>query len=32
VERCCQLHGGQLHLDRSSLGGLLAELELPQHT
>ncbi|MBV2352700.1 HAMP domain-containing histidine kinase [Synechococcus sp. HK05] len=30
VERCCQLHGGRLALNRSSLGGLQAELHLPQ--
>lgn len=30
VERCCQLHGGRLHLGRSTLGGLQAELHLPQ--
>ena len=29
VERCCQLHGGRLQLDRSDLGGLRAELHLP---
>jgi signal transduction histidine kinase len=29
VERCCQLHGGRLALNRSSLGGLQAELHLP---
>ena len=29
VERCCQLHGGRLALQRSSLGGLQAELHLP---
>lgn len=29
VERCCQLHGGRLLLNRSKLGGLLAELHLP---
>ena len=30
VERCCRLHGGRMVLDRSPLGGLLVELELPQ--
>jgi signal transduction histidine kinase len=30
VERCCQLHGGRLALNRSGLGGLQAELHLPQ--
>jgi two-component system osmolarity sensor histidine kinase EnvZ len=30
VERCCQLHGGRLALNHSSLGGLQAELHLPQ--
>ena len=30
VERCCQMHGGRLALNRSSLGGLQAELHLPQ--
>lgn len=30
VERCCQLHGGRLALNSSSLGGLQAELHLPQ--
>jgi signal transduction histidine kinase len=30
VERCCQLHGGRLVLHRSALGGLQAELHLPQ--
>jgi two-component system osmolarity sensor histidine kinase EnvZ len=29
VERCCQLHGGRLALQRSALGGLQAELHLP---
>ncbi len=30
VERCCQLHGGRLALNSSELGGLQAELHLPQ--
>ena len=30
VERCCQLHSGRLALNRSGLGGLQAELHLPQ--
>lgn len=30
VEHCCQLHGGHLVLNRSPLGGLQAELHLPQ--
>lgn len=30
VERCCRLHDGRLLLGRSSLGGLLVELQLPQ--
>lgn len=30
VERCCQLHGGRLVLERSPLGGLQVELQLPQ--
>lgn len=30
VERCCRLHDGRLVLGRSSLGGLLVELQLPQ--
>ncbi len=31
VERCCQMHGGRLALNRSSLGGLQAELHLPKN-
>ena len=29
VERCCELHGGQLLLHRSPLGGLQAQMQLP---
>jgi hypothetical protein len=31
LERCCQMHGGRLALNRSSLGGLQAELHLPKN-
>jgi two-component system OmpR family response regulator len=31
LERCCQMHGGCLALNRSSLGGLQAELHLPKN-